>query len=155
MARLKAAMSSPAAVPRANTARSSLPVPVKPAAAKSKPPQKHGEKRTLAAAVAFIGSLVVAGVIYAYSGMSTGPPVPPVVEATPPPPATTRIARILLPGTGSQCREILFDNDTGYFSLARPVSCDSAPSAQAKSFGGGSSGGGGFSSFKEAFGRKS
>lgn len=146
-------MSSPAAVPRANTARINLPVPAKPAAAKPKVPHKRGEKRALAGAVAFIGSLVIAGLIYAYSGMSRDPPVPPAAEAIPPP-APKRIARILLPGEGSQCREILFDNDTGYFSLEKPVSCDSAaPTAQTKSFGGSS--GGGFSSFKEAFGRKS
>jgi hypothetical protein len=148
MARLKAAMSSPAAGPRANTARSTLPVTAKPA---PKPrTHKRGEKKALAGAIAIIGSLVIVGLVYAYSGMSREPPAPPVVEAAPSP---ARIARILLPGTGSQCREILFDNDTGYFSLERPVSCDSASSAQAKSFGGGS-GNGGFSSFKEAFGRK-
>lgn len=144
-------MSSPAAGPRANTARSTLPVSVKPAA---KPKvHKRGEKKALAGAVTFIGSLVIVGLIYAYSGMSRAPPAAPATEATPPP-APARIARILLPGTGSQCREILFDNDTGYFSLERVVSCDSASSAQTKSFGGGS-GSGGFSSFKEAFGRKS
>lgn len=143
-------MGSPAAGPRANTARSTLPAAAKPAA---KPrAHKRGEKKALAGAIAIIGSLVIVGLIYVYSGMSRAPPSPPVVEATPPP-SPARIARILLPGTGSQCREILFDNDTGYFSLERAVSCDSASSAQAKSFGGGS-GNGGFSSFKEAFGRK-
>jgi hypothetical protein len=150
MARLKAAMSSPAAGPRANMARNALPVPAKPAA---KPKAyKRGEKKALAGAVAFIGSLVIVGLIYAYSGMLRGPPAPPVTEAALPP-APARIARIILPGTGSQCREILFDNDTGYFSLERAVSCDSSSSAASKSFGGGS-GNGGFSSFKEAFGRK-
>lgn len=146
-------MSSPAAGPRANTARSNLPAPVKATAAKPKIPHKRGEKRALFGAVAFIGSLVVAGLVYAYSGMSRAPPEPPVAKTTPPP-APKRIARILLPGAGTQCREILFDNDTGYFSLERPASCDSASSAQAKSFGG-ANGNGGFSSFKEAFGRKS
>jgi hypothetical protein len=125
-----------------------LPVAAKPAAKPSA--HKRGERKALAGAIAIIGSLVVVGLVYAYSGLSREPPPPPVVEATS---SQARIARILLPGTGSQCREILFDNDTGYFSLERPVSCDSASSAPAKPFGGGS-GNGGFSSFKEAFGRK-
>ena len=151
IARIRAANNSRQTTPRATTAPAKL--PTAPAGPKPRPLHRYGEKRTLAVVVGFIAALVAAGIIYSYSSMSTGPPEKPVKETALQVPAPTRIARILLPGTGPLCREILFDNDTGFFSLERAAACDSAPPAQARS--GGSGGGGGFSSFKEAFGRKS
>lgn len=154
IARARAANNSRQLTPRITAAPAKLPVAAK--SAQSPPGQihKYAERKTIALVVAFIGALVAAGIVYSYSSMSTGPPGKPVKETTLQAAPSAHIARILLPGTGSMCREILFDNDTGYFSLERPAPCDSAPPAQAKSNGDGG-GGSGFSSFKEAFGRKS
>jgi hypothetical protein len=146
---MKAAKNLPATAPHANAARNMLPVPTAQARQKPWHPHKHMEKRTIAGAVTFIAALVVGGVIY--SGMATGPPEKPASEAFVPH-APARIARIMLPGTGPLCREILFDNDTGYFSLEKTVPCNDTGTTQPKSLGG-SGGGGGFSSFKGAFGR--
>ena len=57
----------------------------------------------------------------------------------------TKIARIVTPGPGALCREISFDNETGYFSLEKTIPCDN-------NFAKGNSQKNGFSSFKGAFG---
>lgn len=115
-------------------------------------PHRRGEKRTLFGLVIFLAVLVGGGIIYSYSSadLSTPPPLPPdgasnstqnggfVINTRP-----TRIARIVIPGEGTMCSEISFDNDTGYFSLAQPVRCD-APSPKGQSS---------FPSFKGSFGR--
>ena len=152
MARTRAAQKTPAASPRTSVARSNLPVP---APSKPRPPHKRIEKRTLIGAICFIVARGATGSIY--SGMATGPPEP---KQTPLPiPGPMRIARILLPGTGAMCREVLFDNDTGFFSIEKAVSCEAPSPAQAR-VGTGSNtsltqnGSVGFSSFKDAFGRK-
>lgn len=147
MARSRAAQKKPAPSPR-----SSLPVSAAP---KPRPPHKHLEKRTLFGAIGFIVALVATGIVY--SGMAIGPPEP--HKTALPIPAPVRIARILLPGTGAMCREILFDNDTGLFSLEKAVSCDAPSPVQAKvgtenNTSVTQNATAGFSSFKGAFGRK-
>ena len=151
MARMRAAKKSPAMPARTAAVRTNLPAVLAPSAKKRPPLHKRGEKRALAGAVVFIVALVITGIIY--SGMSTGPPEP-EQQTTQESPAGMRIARILLPGTGSTCREILFDNSTGLFSLEKAVPCDAKAPAQARA-GNANGSNGGFSSFKEAFGRKS
>ena len=86
--------------------------------------------------------LIAAGVIY--TGIKKGTPDSPEVKLSRVP--LPHMARIVLPGPGSMCRELQFDNDTGIFSNDRLRPCD-----EKQPSGMGAQNGSGLSSFREAF----
>ena len=95
--------------------------------------------------VVFLAMLLGAGTIYV--GLMNGPPATPelTLQNLPLP----HMARIILPGPGAMCRELMFDNYTGIFSNDRLRPCDEKPSQTA-----GQQGGSGLSSFRNGFNKR-
>jgi hypothetical protein len=89
--------------------------------------------------------IIAAGILYAGIKSSASDSVEATLQRVPLP----HMARIVLPGPGSMCRELQFDNDTGVFSNDRLRPCDDKqPSGMA------AQNGSGLSSFRDAFSKR-
>jgi hypothetical protein len=124
--------------------RSRAPLPRSP----PQPWRRHtrSEKHFISGAVVFLAILLAAGILYVGLKDDTSASTEATLRTVPLP----RMARILLPGPGSMCREVTFDNDTGIFSNDRLRPCDEKTAASAGTPGGSS----GLSSFREGFSKR-
>ena len=144
-------MPVPRVLPTARTTAAANVTVLKPRAKAPRPPPRlsrqrsYAEKTFISGVVVFIAILLVAGIIYAGMNASAPESSDATLQRLPLP----RIARIVLPGPGSMCRELLFDNDTGIFSNDRLRPCDEKPSS-----GTGLPTDSGLSSFREAFSKR-
>jgi hypothetical protein len=110
--------------------------------------ESHAEGSGNGFAGAILITLVIVALIFFVAVRRDAPTEPPIgVTGF----AQHRAARIVIPtDDGRQCREHAFYNDSGLMGPERVIFCDDKGTRALP----GSSGGSGFNSFKQAFGRK-